>query len=149
MGLKPVLRNGKQVATVGKGVAGRSVVAEVVRPDARLFRLLVQQGKDAAKAYWLSEMGGITRRMHLLRKLNDGLVDPLDADLVVPLDEDDVMLAADNPAEAASGTGLDTALIERLAQVIAAGVRDGLKQGFDQAIRAGTEAGMAALKENL
>lgn len=51
--------NGKQVATVGKGVGGRSVVAEVVRPDATLFRLLVGQGKEAAKAYWLSEMGAL------------------------------------------------------------------------------------------
>ncbi|EKC4133031.1 Flp pilus assembly complex ATPase component TadA, partial [Salmonella enterica subsp. enterica] len=58
---RAVTINGRQVATVGKGVKGRSVVAEVVRPDALLFRLLVQEGKDAAKAYWLSELGGITR----------------------------------------------------------------------------------------
>ncbi|EOF6042561.1 ATPase, T2SS/T4P/T4SS family, partial [Salmonella enterica] len=37
---KAVVLNGRTVATVGHGVTGRSVVAEVIRPDARLFRLL-------------------------------------------------------------------------------------------------------------
>ncbi|ECQ3654759.1 pilus assembly protein, partial [Salmonella enterica] len=35
---KAVVLNGRTVATVGHGVTGRSVVAEVIRPDARLFR---------------------------------------------------------------------------------------------------------------
>ncbi|ECA1950148.1 pilus assembly protein [Salmonella enterica subsp. enterica serovar Virchow] len=95
---KAVVINGKQVATVGHGVAGRSVVAEVVRPDAKLFRLLVQQGKVAARQYWLQEQGGITRLTHLLHRLNDGLADPLEADLVVPLDEDERMTEAGEDA---------------------------------------------------
>lgn len=144
---KAVVINGKQVATVGKGVAGRSVVAEVVRPDATLFRLLIGQGKEAAKAYWLRETGGITRRTHLLHKLNEGMVDPLDADLVVPLDEDEVMLPASAPTGQASAP--DIALTDRLAEVIAGGVRDGLAQGVEKAIAAGIAAGMAALKEGV
>ncbi|EKA8564090.1 Flp pilus assembly complex ATPase component TadA [Salmonella enterica] len=140
---RAVTINGRQVATVGKGVKGRSVVAEVVRPDALLFRLLVQEGKEAAKAYWLSELGGITRRIHLLHKLNAGLVDPLDADLIVPLDEDEVTLSGSDTVTSST----DTALTERLALVIAAGVREGLKQGVEDAIKAGITAGMAALKE--
>ncbi|EAW9116816.1 Flp pilus assembly complex ATPase component TadA [Salmonella enterica] len=140
---RAVTINGRQVATVGKGVKGRSVVAEVVRPDAMLFRLLIQEGKDAAKAYWLSELGGITRRTHLLHKLNAGLVDPLDADLIVPLDEDEVTRPVSDPVTSST----DTALTERLALVIAAGVREGLKQGVEDAIKAGITAGMAALKE--
>ncbi|EDR8075546.1 pilus assembly protein [Salmonella enterica] len=142
---KAVVIGGKQVATVGQGVAGRSVVAEVVRPDTMLFRLLIQKGKEAAKAYWLSELGGITRRIHLLHKLNAGLVDPLDADLIVPLDEDEVTLSVSDPVT--SSSDIDTALIERLALVIAASVREGLKQGVEDAIKAGITAGMAALKE--
>ncbi|EIS0299414.1 Flp pilus assembly complex ATPase component TadA [Salmonella enterica] len=142
---KAVVIGGKQVATVGQGVAGRSVVAEVVRPDTMLFRLLIQEGKEAAKAYWLSELGGITRRIHLLHKLNAGLVDPLDADLIVPLDEDEVTLSVSDPVT--SSSDIDTALIERLALVIAASVREGLKQGVEDAIKAGITAGMAALKE--
>ncbi|EDV4360015.1 pilus assembly protein [Salmonella enterica subsp. enterica serovar Hartford] len=142
---KAVVIGGKQVATVGQGVAGRSVVAEVVRPDTMLFRLLIQEGKEAAKAYWLSELGGITRRIHLLHKLNAGLVDPLDADLIVPLDEDEVTLSVSDPVT--SSSDIDTSLIERLALVIAASVREGLKQGVEDAIKAGITAGMAALKE--
>ncbi|EEG1465106.1 Flp pilus assembly complex ATPase component [Salmonella enterica] len=142
---KAVVIGGKQVATVGQGVAGRSVVAEVVRPDTMLFRLLIQEGKEAAKAYWLSELGGITQRIHLLHKLNAGLVDPLDADLIVPLDEDEVTLSVSDPVT--SSSDIDTSLIERLALVIAASVREGLKQGVEDAIKAGITAGMAALKE--
>lgn len=133
------------MATVGKGVAGRSVVAEVVRTDSTLFRLLLQQGKEAAKAYWIREMGGITRRIHLLHKLNDGLVDPLDADLIIPLDEDEVMQVVSD--QVASSSDIDTSLIERLAMVIAASVREGMKQGVEEAIKEGVAAGMAALKE--
>ncbi|EGF5178156.1 Flp pilus assembly complex ATPase component [Salmonella enterica] len=143
---KAVMINGRQVATVGKGVGGRSVVAEVVRPDTTLFRLLIQEGKEAAKAYWLSELGGITRRTHLLHKLNDGLVDPLDADLVVPLDEDEVMLI---PTGQKPTPATESVLIAHLAEVIAVGVRDGLKQSVEEAIKAGIAAGMAALKENV
>lgn len=143
---KAVTINGRQVATVGKGVGGRSVVAEVVRPDTTLFRLLIQEGKEAAKAYWLSELGGITRRTHLLHKLNDGLVDPLDADLVVPLDEDEVMLI---PTGQKPRPATESVLIAHLAEVIAVGVRDGLKQSVEEAIKAGIAAGMAALKENV
>lgn len=143
---KAVTINGRQVATVGKGVGGRSVVAEVVRPDTTLFRLLIQEGKEAAKAYWLSELGGITRRTHLLHKLNDGLVDPLDADLVVPLDEDEVMLI---PTGQKPTPATESVLIAHLAEVIAVGVRDGLKQSVEEAIKAGIAAGMAALKENV
>ncbi|CIM06284.1 ATP-binding protein [Salmonella enterica subsp. enterica serovar Typhi] len=142
---KAVIIGGKQVATVGKGVAGRSVVAEVVRTDSTLFRLLLQQGKEAAKAYWIREMGGITRRIHLLHKLNDGLVDPLDADLIIPLDEDEVMQVVSD--QVASSSDIDTSLIERLAMVIAASVREGMKQGVEEAIKEGVAAGMAALKE--
>lgn len=143
---KAVTINGRQVATVGKGVGGRSVVAEVVRPDTTLFRLLLQEGKEAAKAYWLSELGGITRRTHLLHKLNDGLIDPLDADLVVPLDEDEVMLI---PTGQKPAPATESVLIAHLAEVIAGGVRDGLKQSVEEAIKAGIAAGMAALKENV
>ncbi len=120
------------------------MVAEVVRTDSTLFRLLLQQGKEAAKAYWIREMG-ITRRIHLLHKLNDGLVDPLDADLIIPLDEDEVMQVVSD--QVASSSDIDTSLIERLAMVIAASVREGMKQGVEEAIKEGVAAGMAALKE--
>ncbi|WP_179192322.1 hypothetical protein [Escherichia coli] len=32
---------------------------------------------------------GISRVEHLLRRINEGLVDPLEADRIIPLDEDE------------------------------------------------------------
>ncbi|AVJ73589.1 putative aTP-binding domain protein (plasmid) [Escherichia coli] len=34
-------------------------------------------------------MKGISRVEHLLRRINEGLVDPLEADRIIPLDEDE------------------------------------------------------------
>ncbi|MGT6957407.1 hypothetical protein ACRW7A_17980, partial [Escherichia coli] len=43
----------------------------------------------AARKYWLENMKGISRVEHLLRRINEGLVDPLEADRIIPLDEDE------------------------------------------------------------
>lgn len=82
-----------------KGVIGRRVIAEVIRPDARFMELFRHEGKLAARSYWVNALGGITRGQHLMRYLNDGLVDPIDADYISPLDEDSLTLL---PPEAAS-----------------------------------------------
>jgi type II secretory ATPase GspE/PulE/Tfp pilus assembly ATPase PilB-like protein len=75
-----------------KGVTGRRVIAEVIRPDARFMELFRHHGKLAARSYWVNELGGITRGQHLMRYLNEGLVDPIDADYISPLDEDSLTL---------------------------------------------------------
>ncbi|TXE28362.1 type II secretion protein E [Serratia marcescens] len=75
-----------------KGVVGRKVIAEVIRPDATFMHLLRHEGKMAARSYWVHTLGGITRGMHLQIYLRDGLVDPLDADAISPLDEDSLTL---------------------------------------------------------
>ncbi|WP_241810726.1 ATPase, T2SS/T4P/T4SS family [Serratia sp. 14-2641] len=77
-----------------KGVTGRRVIAEVIRPDARFMELFRHKGKLAARSYWVNALGGITRGQHLLRYLNEGLVDPIDADYISPLDEDSLTLLA-------------------------------------------------------
>lgn len=71
-----------------KGVTGRTVIAEVVSPDARFFQLYRQSGRLEAKSYWHYELGGITRNQHLLHLINHGLVDPLSAHFISPIDED-------------------------------------------------------------
>ncbi|WP_449649081.1 GspE/PulE family protein [Rahnella aceris] len=76
---------------VSRGVTGRTVLAEVIRPDARFMSLLLSHGTSVARQYWLQHLGGISRRTHLLRRLAEGLVDPLDGDLVCPLDEDELL----------------------------------------------------------
>lgn len=76
---------------VSRGVTGRSIVAEVIRPDARFMSFYLSHGSAIARQYWLTKLGGISRRMHLLHKLAKGEVDPLDGDLVCPLDEDELL----------------------------------------------------------
>lgn len=75
-----------------QGVRGRKVIAEVIRPDARFMWLFRHHNKLAARSYWVHELNGITRGAHLLRYLHQGLVDPLDADYISPLDEDSLTL---------------------------------------------------------
>ncbi|WP_168403351.1 GspE/PulE family protein [Erwinia amylovora] len=75
---------------VSRGVTGRTVVAEVIRPDARLMQLWLSHGTAVARQYWVNQ-GGITRRQHLLMHLSAGRVDPLEGDLICPLDEDEIM----------------------------------------------------------
>ncbi|WP_426575565.1 GspE/PulE family protein (plasmid) [Xenorhabdus stockiae] len=74
------------------GVIGRRVIAEIIRPDAKFMTIYRNQGKLAARSYWVHELGGITRGQHLLKYLHDGLVDPISADYISPLDEDSLTL---------------------------------------------------------
>ncbi|MGP2520246.1 GspE/PulE family protein [Pantoea ananatis] len=75
---------------VSKGITGRTAVVEVVRTDAMMMQLWLNHGPAVARQYWVNK-GGITRVMHLLRYLAEGRVDPLEGDLVCPLDEDELM----------------------------------------------------------
>ncbi|EBV2165571.1 pilus assembly protein [Salmonella enterica subsp. enterica serovar Eastbourne] len=75
---------------VSRGITGRTAIGEVIRPDARYMALWLSQGTAAARQHWLNT-GGLSRRTHLLKRLNEGLVDPLQADEIVPLDEDEVL----------------------------------------------------------
>lgn len=75
---------------VSRGITGRTAIAEVIRPDARFMALWLSHGTAAARQYWLNT-GGLSRRIHLLKRLNEGLVDPLQAEEIVPLDEDEVL----------------------------------------------------------
>ncbi|EFX5861327.1 Flp pilus assembly complex ATPase component TadA, partial [Salmonella enterica] len=84
-----VIINGRKRGEIGKGLTGRTVIAEVIEPDNRLFQILKTRGKVAARKYWLENMHGISRVEHLLRRINEGLVDPLEADRIIPLDEDE------------------------------------------------------------
>lgn len=77
---------------VSKGVVGRTVIAEVVQPDAKLLDIYRQHGRLAARRYWHSQLHGITRHEHLMTYINAGQVDPLMANLISPLDEDEAFL---------------------------------------------------------
>lgn len=74
---------------VGQGIKGRTVIAEVIETNNRLFGLLKTKGKVAARQYWINHMQGISRLRHLLHRINEGSVDPLMATRIIPLDEDE------------------------------------------------------------
>ncbi|MDJ3786476.1 Flp pilus assembly complex ATPase component TadA [Salmonella enterica] len=151
---KAVVLNGHTVATVGHGVTGRSVVAEVIRPDARLFQLLKTEGKEVARRYWMAN-GGISRRTHLLHKLGAGLVDPLEADETIPLDEDDVLLVPeDNVVQTASGAGTRSdgspgaGLSEELKALVSLAVSSGIEQGLARGLQEALKVALTALRQN-
>ncbi|WP_339057581.1 GspE/PulE family protein [Candidatus Regiella endosymbiont of Tuberolachnus salignus] len=73
------------------GINGRRVISEVISPDAHFMQLYRAQGKQAARLYWHRALGGITRNTQLLQYINAGLIDPLEADCLSPLDEDSAM----------------------------------------------------------
>lgn len=76
-------------ACSGKGVTGRTVVAEVLLPNLEFMRVFRNVSKAEAKVYWVREMGGITKIQHAIRLINSGVADPflIEGD-VGSLDED-------------------------------------------------------------
>lgn len=72
----------------GKGISGRTVIAEVLIPNIDFMRVF-KNSKAEGKAYWVQHMGGITKNAHAIRQLNAGIIDPfmVEGD-VGPLDED-------------------------------------------------------------
>jgi type II secretory ATPase GspE/PulE/Tfp pilus assembly ATPase PilB-like protein len=67
-----------------KGVSGRTVVAEVVVPDAKMMFFISQGNKEQAIKYW-REKGGKTMIEMAIEKINNGLCDPFDAEEEVGL----------------------------------------------------------------
>ena len=85
---KLFLRNESGCEHCQGGITGRSVVAEIICPDATFMTLLRRDGKLAAREYWINNLGGITRNHHVLTLLHEGRVDPRAAMRICPLDED-------------------------------------------------------------
>lgn len=72
-----------------RGVVGRSVCAEVVLPTYTLMSKFFSGGKLEAKRFWINNLDGFTKNMHLIEKINSGLVDPFQGERdVCALDED-------------------------------------------------------------
>jgi type II secretory ATPase GspE/PulE/Tfp pilus assembly ATPase PilB-like protein len=86
------LRHRQGCCQCWQGVVARTVIAEVIAPDAQFFEIYLTRGKAAAKTYWKNNLAGITRNQHLLRYVNAGEVDPLAAHALCPLDEDSYTL---------------------------------------------------------
>ncbi len=66
-----------------QGTVGRTVVAEVILPDAQLFEYVRAGEKRKAVQYWLRELGGKTILEHAIDKVAAGSVDPRMAEKIV------------------------------------------------------------------
>ena len=72
----------------GSGTSGRTVVAETIVSDESLMALLRQNDRLAAITYIREELGVMSMLEHAIRKINEGIIDPLQAeDVVGPLAE--------------------------------------------------------------
>lgn len=75
------------------GTKGRQVAAEVIRTNAEFMRVFQTEGMNAARIYWVREMGGITKIAHAIRHINAGETDPRHAEQDVgPLNTDHIHL---------------------------------------------------------
>jgi general secretion pathway protein E len=66
-----------------RGTIGRTAVVEIVMPDAKFFEYIRGGQKEAAKEYWLAELGGNTMLDHAVAKVAAGIVDPRMAERIV------------------------------------------------------------------
>lgn len=79
-----------------EGISGRVVVAEIIIPDLAFMEMFDKEGKAHAKAYWVKEMGGITKCMSMIRRINQGMIDPAEGeDKICPVNKDNLTLNLD------------------------------------------------------
>ena len=69
----------------GRGTIGRTVVAEVIIPDAEFYERVRAGNKIAALEYWRTELGGRSIVEHAIEKVAAGLIDPAVAEKTVGL----------------------------------------------------------------
>ncbi|MEC5215864.1 general secretion pathway protein E [Actimicrobium sp. GrIS 1.19] len=67
----------------GHGTIGRTVLAEVIVPDARFCALMRAGDKIGALAWWHTELGGRSIVEHAIAKVGAGLIDPRVAEKTV------------------------------------------------------------------
>ena len=65
------------------GTIGRTVVAEVIAPDAQFFSFVRAADKQGALAYWRTELDGRSIVEHTAAKVAEGLIDPRVAEKTV------------------------------------------------------------------
>lgn len=66
-----------------QGTTGRTVIAEVILPDAQFFEYIRAGQKTMAARYWLQDLGGKTILEHAIEKVAAGIVDPRMAEKIV------------------------------------------------------------------
>ncbi len=69
----------------GSGYSGRTVVAEIIMPDATFMEYVTDNRKNEAEKHWLTQLGGRSMIEHTVDRILAGEVDPGDAERVVGL----------------------------------------------------------------
>ncbi|KVV07493.1 hypothetical protein WK77_17045 [Burkholderia ubonensis] len=79
----------------GLGYYERTVAAEVATPTQKLMDVYRSDGSHDARRFWVNEMGGMTSIQHMVKKVNEGIVDPVAGEEAMRrgLDEDELTLA--------------------------------------------------------
>lgn len=68
----------------------RTICAEVLTTDHALLSVFRRDGAMAMRRFWVHERGGKTKAAHMIEKINQGLIDPSDAErIVAPLTADE------------------------------------------------------------
>ena len=72
------------------------MIAETIVPNMELMEIFDTKGKVRAKEFWIRQMGGISKCQALIRRINEGYVDPVQGDSsVIALDNDFIALGID------------------------------------------------------
>jgi type II secretory ATPase GspE/PulE/Tfp pilus assembly ATPase PilB-like protein len=80
---QPIWIPGAGCKSCRHGYDGRTVVAEIIRPDQKLLDLLCAGERQAALRYWIDTLGGRTFTHHAIEKITDGIIDPIQAEYKV------------------------------------------------------------------
>jgi len=78
-------RNPQGCATCGEGngYKGRSVIAEIIIPDAKFMEYIRNDDKVEAEKYWLTELNGRNLMENMIDRVKAGDVDPVDAERII------------------------------------------------------------------
>jgi type II secretory ATPase GspE/PulE/Tfp pilus assembly ATPase PilB-like protein len=67
----------------GNGYKGRSVIAEIIIPDAQFMEYIRLNDKQSAEKYWLNKLNGRNLMEHMIDRVRAGDVDPIDAERIM------------------------------------------------------------------
>lgn len=76
----------------GRGTKGRVLIAETLVPTKGFMDEFLKNGQTDARKYWVAQMGGITRNQVLIRRINEGMVDPSRGETNICLLDEDMMI---------------------------------------------------------
>jgi len=80
LGDRPIWLPGAGCGCCRHGYGGRTVIAEIIRPDQRLLDLLCAGERQDAHRYWTANLGGRPFSHHAIEKIIAGVIDPIQAE---------------------------------------------------------------------